>query len=78
MLNYDKLNNKVNVKVVEEKIFLEVPKRVIDKNVIFELENKKNFFLNNNNLINKNLMKLNSDEDLINELVGKKRSYDKN
>ena len=78
LLNYDKLNNKVNVKVVEEKIFLEVPKRVIDKNVIFELENKKNFFLNNNNLINKNLMKLNSDEDLINELVGKKRSYDKN
>ena len=77
LLNYEQLNNQVNVKFLGQKVFLEVPKRIIDKNVIFDLENQKNSFLNHN-YINKNLMKFNSDEDLINELVGKKRNYDKN
>ena len=78
LLNYEQLNNQVNVKFLGPKIFLEVPKRIIDKKVIFDLEkNKKNSILNHN-FINKNVMKFNSDEDLINELVGKKRSYDKN
>ena len=73
LLNYEQLNNQVNVKFLGPKIFLEVPKRIIDKKVIFDLEkNKKNSFLNHN-FINKNVMKFNSDEDLINELVGKKR-----
>ena len=71
LLNYEQLNNKVNVKIIAHKTYLEVPKRIIDKSVLLELENQKNDFLQNNS--NKNSMKYNNDEDLINELVGKKR-----
>ena len=55
---------------------LEVPKKIIDKNVVLTLENQKNDFLSSN--VNKSLIKYNRDEDWINELVGKKRSFEQN
>ena len=77
LLNYEKLNNTMNVKIVDHKTtFLEVPKKIIDKNVVLTLENQKNDFLNSN--VNKSLIKYNRDEDWINELVGKKRSFEQN
>ena len=76
LLNYEKLNNTINVKIVEHKTFLEVPKKIIDKNVVLTLENQKNDFLSSN--VNKSLIKYNRDEDWINELVGKKRSFEQN
>ena len=77
LLNYEKLNNIINGKIVDHKTtFLEVPKKIIDKNVVLTLENQKNDFLNSN--VNKSLIKYNRDEDWINELVGKKRSFEQN
>ena len=77
LLNYEKLNNIINGKIVDHKTtFLEVPKKIIDKNVVLRLENQKNDFLNSN--VNKSLIKYNRDEDWINELVGKKRSFEQN
>ncbi len=73
LLNYEKLNNTINV---EHKTILEVPKKIIDKNVVFTLENKNNDFLSSN--VNNSLIKYNRDENLINELVGKKRSFEQN
>ncbi len=73
LLNYEKLNNTINV---EHKTILEVPKKIIDKNVVLTLENKKNDFLSSN--VNNSLIKYNRDENLINELVGKKRSFEQN
>ncbi len=73
LLNYEKLNNTINV---EHKTILEVPKKIIDKNVVLTLENKKNDFLSSN--VNNSLIKYNRDETLINELVGKKRSFEQN
>jgi hypothetical protein len=55
---------------------LEVPKKIIDKNVVLTLENQKNDFLSSN--VNESLIKYNTDEDWINELVGKKRSFEQN
>ena len=77
LLNYEKLNNIINGKIVDHKTtFLEVPKKIIDKNVVLTLENQKNDFLSSN--VNKSLIKYNRDEDWINELVGKKRSFEQN